>query len=1026
MKISEICIKRPVLATVINLIIILIGLICFTRLTLREYPNIDVPIVSIETTLPGADPALVESQVTVPLEESLSGIEGVNYMTSHSRPESSEISIYFMLNVDPNIAIANVRDRVGTVRDKLPKDIKEPVISKVESNAEPIIWLAFSADKYSPLEVTELANKLIKDRIQTIPGVAQVTIFGARKYSMRIWLYPKHLAAYHLTPIDVENAIKAQNIEVPAGRIESDTREFTVLTSTDLNTPKQFENIILKNVNGYLVHLKDVAKVEEAARDTRQIARYNGKEAIALGIVKQSTANPLDISNKIKAILPALQASLPKGVQMEFAYDTATYIKQSIISVFETIFVAILLVVGVIFLFLKSVRATLIPLVTIPVSLIGACSLMYLFGFSINTLTLLAFVLAIGLVVDDSIVVLENIYRHMERGIDKVKAAILGISEIGFAVVAMTLTLVFVFTPIAFARGETGKLFIEFALTLASAVVISGFAALTLSPMMASRMLRASDTHGKSYFNIEEKLRKLTEKYQSILRYCLEHNSIIILLAIAACFISVLLFLNIKSELAPTEDKGNFLIMASGPQGSSLKYTDSYIKDIEDYLNKIPEVESHFSAVGFPIVSRAISFVNLKPWSDRSIKQQKIVESLGPLLYYNISGLLAFPINPPSIGQGEISRPIEVVLQTTASYQELKKTLDQIIAQLKSSGIVENIDSDLQLNTPQLKVKVRRNKVAAIGSSVEEVTRVIESLISGKQITRYKKGSEQYDVVLQATEDERILPQNIYSYYIRAKNGEMIPLSNVVELIETVSAAELNHFNKLRSTTITATLGKNVSLNQAIQYIEGVVFDIAPSNFQIDYAGVTREFKESQHTMLLVFVLALSFIYLVLAAQFESFIDPFIILISVPLALVGALLALKLSGGTLNIYSQIGLITLIGLITKHGILIVEFSNQLRHQGQPTINAIIQAATLRLRPILMTTSAMILGALPLALSSGAGSESRQDLGWVIVGGLLVGTAFTLFVVPVIYSLFAFKKEDLKHSHLEMGVLQGPES
>lgn len=1007
MKLSEFCIKRPVFATVINLIVILIGLVSFARLTVREYPNIDIPVVTIETTLPGANPELVESQVTVPLEESLAGIEGINYMISHSRPEISEITLKFILNKDPNVAVSDVRDRIGRARDRLPKEIREPVISKVEANADPIIWLAFSTNRYSPLEVTDMVNRLVKDRVQIIPGVASVMIFGERRYSMRIWIDPERLAAYRLTPLDIEEALKAQNIEVPAGRIESDTREFTVLTATDLNTKEQFEEIALRNVNNYIVRMKDIARVEVGAKEKRQIARYNGNEAIAIGIVKQSTANPLEVSKRVKALLPTIEASLPEGIDMQVAYDSAIFIDSSIKSVFHTIIEAIVLVVAVIFLFLRSFRATLIPLVTIPVSLIGAFGIMYLLNFSINTLTLLAMILAIGLVVDDAIVVLENIYRHVEEGMDRVKASLIGINEIGFAVVAMTLTLTFVFAPIAFAQGQTGKLFIEFALTLAAAVLVSGFTALTLSPMMCSKMLKHETNQGKYYLKIEHFLNNLNASYHKNLKRALENQGWIILLVITVLIGTGLLFLSLKSELAPTEDKGYFLAIGIGPQGASLKYTTHYVEDMEKMYLTIPEIESNFSAVGFPIVSRAISFVSLVPWKDRNKSAQKIVADLGPKMLYGIPGLMAFPLNPPSLGQGDISQPIEVILQTTGSYKELKTVVDKVIKKIKESNILENVDMDLHLNTPQLKVSVDRNKIAAVGTTVEEVSRTIESLISGRQVTRYKRGSDQYDVIVQVPEQDRVTPEDLYTIYVRGKNSEMIPLSNLVQLEETVSASELNHFNKLRSVTITATLGKGIGLSQGLDYIEKTIAEIAPPSFQVDFAGTSREFRESQNTLLLIFGLAICFIYLVLAAQFESFSDPLVILISVPLAMSGALLALKLTGGTLNIYSQIGLITLIGLISKHGILIVEFSNQLKNKGIPLQEAVLEASVLRLRPILMTTGAMVLGAIPLALAFGAGAEARQEMGWVIVGGLLVGTAFTLFVVPVMYMLFTRK-------------------
>lgn len=1001
MTLFEFCIKRPVFAIVLNLIIVLIGLITLNRLPIREYPNMDMPVVSVETTLPGASPELIESQITTPLEESLAGIEGINYILSHSRPEYSEITLRFLLNRDLNVAISDVRDKIGRVRDLLPKEVREPVVSKMESNAEPIIWLAFSSDRHSPLEVSEIIHRLIKDRIQTIPGVANVTLFGERRYSMRIWLNPARMGAYQLTALDIEQALRAQNLQVPSGRITNDSQEFNVLTESDLSTPAEFENIVLKNRNGYLVRLKDVATVTIAPKEDRQEARFNGEETVALGVVKQSTANPLEISKQLKARLPSLQKLLPADVKMEVAYDSAIYIDKSIHAVGMSIVEAVILVIGVIFIFLHSFRATLIPLVTIPISLLGACAFMYFFHFSINTLTLLAMVLAIGLVVDDAIVVLENCHRYIEQGKDRLTAALLGIREIGFAIIAMTLTLAFVFVPIVFATGQTGKLFVEFALSLAAAVLVSGFTALTLSPMMCGKLLTVEKQNNAFSSQVDTILMKLKEQYQTYLRYALQKTKVVLLIAFAAFLISIMLFLNLKSELAPIEDKGNFIALSIAPEGSNLKYTAEYSTRLESFLDQIPEVENHFSAIGFPMVSRAIAFISLKPWEKRSRSQQEIVESLTPNLLNNLPGVLAFPLNPMALSESDVSQPIEIVLQSTASYDELKQVIDKVVTQLKAENVLENIDTDLQLNTPQLKVEINRNKIASVGTSVEEVSRTIESLISGRQVTRYKQGSQQYDVIIQVPEHERITPDKLYSIYVRGKNSDMIPLINLVQISETRSASELNHFNKMRSATLRASLGKNISLDQGLQYVEKVIRSHLPEHFQMEYAGTTREFKESKETLFFTFILALCFIYLVLAAQFESFKDPFIILISVPLALMGALLALTLSGGSLNIYSQIGLITLIGLISKHGILIVEFSNQLCKKGIPLLEAIEQAAIQRFRPILMTTAAMVLGALPLAFASGAGKEARHDMGWVIVGGLLIGTLFTLFVVPVIY-------------------------
>ncbi len=1006
MILSDICIKRPVLATVLNLIIILLGLVAFQRLTIREYPNIDPPVVNVETYYPGADAEIIESQVTTPLEDSLSGIEGLDYITSTSSPELSKITIKFLLNRDPNAALSDVRDKIQRVRDRLPDDVKEPITTKVQANAEPIIWLTFSTDRFSPLEVTDIADRLVKDRIQTISGVADIMIFGERRYAMRIWMDPERLAGYRLTPQDIEDALRKQNIEIPGGRIQGTEREFSVLSVTDLNTPEQFEQLILKDVNGYLVRLKDVAKVEIGPKDERRIARFNGDNAIALGIVKQSTANPLEVSNDLRKVMPEIIASLPEGVKIEIAYDSSRFIHYSIKSVFTTIIEAMALVIAVIFLFLRSVRSTLIPLVTIPVSLIGVFALMNLFGFSINTITLLAMVLAIGLVVDDAIVVLENIYRHIEEGMPPLEAALTGSREIGFAVVAMTLTLAAVFTPIAFSTGMTGKLFIEFALTLAGAVIVSGFTALTLSPMMCSRMLKHETQHGRFYMAVENKINLLHDYYQIYLKKTLSIRPRVVGVAIAAFFVTGALLYTLKSELAPTEDKGVIMAIAVAPEGATVNYSTRYVKQLEALYRGTPGIKNYFSAIGFPSASRSMSFVELLPWGERA-SQQSIVAELGPKMFFGVTGVMAFPMNPPSLGQSFISQPIEVVLQTSQSYEELLATTNKILNEARKNPELQNLDSNLQLNTPQLKISVDRDKVAAVGTQVETVSRTIESMLSGRQVTRFKHNAKQYDVIIQVPEKDRLTPHNLYSIYVRGQNENMIPLSNLITVQEKVAPRELAHFNKLRSATITANLGSSYSLAEGLKFMEDTIHKIAPPSYQIEYGGVSREYKESSQSIFFIFGLALCFIYLVLAAQFESFIDPFIILLSVPLALAGALLTLTIFGGTLNIYSQIGLITLVGLISKHGILIVEFSNQLRHKGYAVIDAVTEAAVLRLRPILMTTGAMVLGSLPLVFAGGAGAESRHQMGLVIVGGLVFGTLLTLFVVPTIYSYLAKK-------------------
>ena len=1003
MNLPELSIRRPVFASVLSLAVLLIGLMSYSRLTVREYPNIDEPVVSVDTTYRGASADIVESQVTTPLEDSLAGIEGIDVLSSVSRPERSQITVRFRLDRDPDGAASDVRDRVGRVRGRLPDDVDEPVIAKVEADAQPIIYLAFSSDRASPLEVTDYADRFVKDRLQNLPGVAEVRIFGERTYAMRIWLDRARLAAYGLTPQDVESALRRQNVEVPAGRIESQAREFTVLAETDLRTPEQFNNLIIRDAGGYLVRLRDIGKAELGARDDRVIARFNGQSAVAIGVIKQSTANPLDVSKAVNAALPRITETLPEGMSVNVAYDSSIFIDRSIKNVFSTIGEAIVLVILVIFVFLRSLRATLIPLVTIPVSLIGAFALMLLFGFSINTLTLLALVLAVGLVVDDAIVMLENISRYVEQGMRPFEAAIKGSREIAFAVVAMTITLAAVYAPVAFQTGRTGRLFGEFALTLAGAVIVSGFVALSLSPMMSSLLLRHQTNHGRIYRAIEGGLSALNHIYRRALRYTLTVRPAVIVVMLLVGAGAAFLFRALPSELAPIEDRGTIVTIGLAPEGSTIDFTDRYTRQIEAFYRQVPQIEKFFMVVGFPVVTQAISFVRLSDWHERDVSQQDVVRALGPRLF-SIPGILAFPTNPPSLGQSPIEKPVNFVLQTSAPYAELQKAVDQLMAAGRQNPQLQNLDSDLKLNKPELRISVDREKAADLGIDVETIGRTLETMLGGRQVTRFKQNGKQYDVMVQVAGVDRSSPRDLTQIYVRARSGQMVPLSNLVTIHETVAPKELNHFNKLRSATITATLAPGYTLGEALAFMQDAA-DKLPSAIVTDLAGQSREFRSSSGGLYITFLLALAFIYLVLSAQFESFIDPLVIMLTVPLSMAGALLALKLTGGTLNVYSQIGLVTLVGLITKHGILIVEFANQLQERGLPKLEAVIEASVLRLRPILMTTGAMVLGSVPLAIASGAGAESRQAIGWVIVGGLLLGTALTLFVVPTAYTLLA---------------------
>ncbi|MBX9870961.1 MAG: efflux RND transporter permease subunit [Burkholderiaceae bacterium] len=1004
MQLPEISIRRPVFATVLSLLVLLIGAVSFLQLPVREYPKIDEPVVTVTVRYAGASAEVVESQIAKPLEDSIAGIDAVDVITSISRAEQAQISVRFRLEKDADAAAAEVRDRTSRVRNRLPQTIDEPVIAKVEADAFPVIWLAFSSDTQSALQLNEMINRLVKPRLQTVTGAADVRIFGERKYAMRVWLDPDRLAAYKLTTQDAEDALRRSNLEVPAGRIESRQREFSVSSNTDLRTPQQFGEIVIRTVNGFPVKLRDVARIEEGAAEERTSVRLNGRPAIATGVIRQATANPLELSAGVRAMLPKLQADLPAGVSITVANDNSVFIDRSIKNVFQTIVEAVVLVALVIFVFLRTLRASIIPIVTIPVSLVGAFALMALAGFSINTLTLLALVLAIGLVVDDAIVVLENIYRHIEEGLDPFSAAIKGAREVGFAVVAMTLTLAAVYAPLAFTPGRTGRLFVEFALALAGAVIVSGFIALTLSPMMCSKLLRHNPKPGVFDRTMERWLSALSTGYENLLRRVLTMRWVVLLgmgLVIAAI---ALILPGMKSELAPLEDRGVVLNVVNAPDGSTLDYTDRYASAIEAIGKDFPEFDRIFVVAGNPTVSQASVSMRAVDWDERKRTTLEMAREMQPRISV-LPGVSAFPITPPSLGQGFRERPVNFVILTSESYEDLNQVTRQFLDEIAKNPGIQGADVDLRLNKPELKIDVNREKAADLGVGVDTVARAIETMLGGRLVTRYKREGDQYDVIVQTQSVGRDTPDDIERIFVRGRNDAMIPLASLVTVNESVAPRELNHFSQRRAVTITANLAPDYSLGEALNFLDEVAKRVLKPGYTTDLNGTSREFRSSQGSLTIVFILALLFIFLVLAAQFESFVDPFVIMLSVPLSMIGALLALKFTGGSLNVYSQIGLITLVGLITKHGILIVEFANQMREQGLETVEAVVKAAGQRLRPILMTTGAMVLGAVPLALATGAGAESRVQIGWVIVGGMTLGTLLTIFVVPTMYTLLA---------------------
>ena len=1012
MILSEISINRPVLATVMSLLIILLGLICFDRLSVREYPKIDPPTVSVRTVYKGATAEIVESVITTPIEDALSGIEGIKTIKSQSREEVSKITVTFNIKRDVDSAANDVRDRVSRVKVLLPQQADDPVVRKIEADAWPVMWIAVTSDRHTPMELSDYCDRYLVDPIKTVPGVATVIIGGERKYAMRIWLDRERLAGFGLSAQDIERALYQQNLDSPGGRIESSQRELTVLAQTDLGSPEAFNNMIIKEAEGYPIRLRDVGYAVPGPFENRKIVRVRGDEAIGLGVVKQSTGNTLEIAKGVRELVPKLVEGLPDGMSAYVVVDNSEFIDASILAVFKVLLEALILVMLVIFVFLRNIRASFIPAVTIPVSLIGSFIFLYSMGFSVNVLTLLGIVLAVGLVVDDAIVMLENIHRQIEGGENPFQAALAGSREIGFAVMAMTITLVAVFAPLVFMSGRVGQLFIEFALTVAAAVLVSGFVALTLTPMMCSRLLKEDDNRSSFYRKSENFFLWLNRSYRSALKGALKVSGLIVLMFFLIFAGMTWLFLELKSELSPVEDRGVFMAFAVAPEGSTMQYTDRYMKTIGQMINQIPEVDTLFEVVAPGLdrpnpVNFAIGFAVLKHWSKRTRKQMEITKELTPKLFGGLPGVISFSVNPPSLGASFLSKQVEYVIYGT-SYSELQNHVNSILGKMAQYPGINGLDTDLKLNKPQLKVNVDRDKAATLGVSMENIGNTLEILLGGRNVTRYKREGKQYDVVVQMEDGDRRQPTDLTSIYVRSGNGDLVQLSNIVSLEEAVAPKELNHFNKFRAATITGNVSPGFSLGDVLDKLDAVSEEVLPPGIITDLNGQSREFRETGMDMYITLVLALVFIYLVLAAQFESFVGPFVIMLTVPLAFTGALLAMYVNskmggGGSLNVYTRIGLVMLVGLITKHGILIVEFANQLRRRGLPKYQAIVEACSLRLRPILMTTFATVLGALPLALSVDAGAEARQAIGWVIVGGMALGTLLTLFIIPVFYSL-----------------------
>jgi multidrug efflux pump len=1012
MVLSDVSIKRPVLATVLSLVLLIFGLFAFRGLTVREYPDIDPPIVTVNTIYRGASPEIIENQITQIIEEAVAGIEGIKSIASSSREESSSVSIEFTLDRDVDSAANDVRDRVSRIIAKLPDEADPPTVAKTETDARPVLWMTLTSDRMDALDLTDYAERYLVDRFSTVPGVASVTVGGGRRYSMRIRLDPAALSARSLTVQDVEAAIRRQNVDLPSGRIEGAMREFAVRTESGLRTPDEFRNLVIREREGFLTRLGEVAKVELAAENERTEMLSNGRQTVGIGIVRQSKGNTLEVARGVKEEAARLRESLPAGMALDPAYDQSIFIDRSIYEVEHALMVAMALVVGVIFVFLRSWRATLIPAVAIPVSIIGSFIVIAALGYSINVLTLLALVLAIGLVVDDAIVVLENIHRRIEEGEPPLLAAARGARQIGFAVISTTLVLIAVFVPISFLEGNTGRLFREFGISVAAAVLFSGFVALSLTPMMCSKLLRETSQESVLVRATEWFFVGMQRGYRWLLAATLRMPVVVIALAVFFSGIAYGFYRAIPREFAPVEDRGIVFLSVTAPEGSSLDYTKRNVLEIERRMmtfvergdaNSVMTILAPSFARPGP-VNTAFSIVRLKLWDERPNSQQRIVAEAFPMLG-GVPGVRAFAINPPSLGQRGFQPPVQFVLGGP-TYEVLDAWAERLLARAAENPRLINLSKDYEESRPELRVRIDRDRAADLGVSVETIGRTLETLLGSRFVTTFEREGKKYNVMVQARPEDRARPQDLKNIYVRTAAGDrLVPLSNLVTLEESASARELNRVDRLRAVTMSASLAPGYTLGEALDYMERIAAEELPPEARISYGGQSREYKESSAALYVTFGLALLVVFLVLAAQFESFIHPAIIMVSVPLAVTGALGSMLLYGVTMNVYSQIGIIMLVGLIAKNAILIVEFANQLRDAGKGIFDAVLDAAAIRLRPILMTTISTIFGALPLAIGSGAGAESRRALGIVVIGGMAFATVLSLFVVPVLYLLLA---------------------
>lgn len=1002
---SDIFIKRPVLSTVLGLLILLLGLQGFFALQVRQYPKVDETVITVTTVYPGASPDLIQGFITSTIAAAVATTENVDYITSTSRPSASVVTVNMRLGANPDVALTEVMSKVQQVRSRLPSEAEDPTIVKGTGMTFATMYLAMQNPNMTSEQVTEYITRVIRPRMSTIPGVAEIQVLGGQTYAMRVWIDPVRLAGRGMTAAEVLGAINASNFLAAPGKTEGDLTAYPITMETTLQTPEAFAALPIKGNGTDVVRLADVARVELAAESTDTIVNFNGEPGTFIGVFPTPGANPLDMSAAVLKELPLIQDSLPDGMKLTLMYDATEQISASIDEVFKTIAEAVAIVILIILLFLGSFRSVLMPVVTIPLSLMGVLFVLYVFGYSINLLSLLAMVLAIGLVVDDAIVVVENVHRHIEEGLRPMQAAFLSMKEIFGAVVAMTITLAAVFAPLAFTGGLTGALFREFAVTLAGAVIISGIVAVTITPMMAARLLQRGG-HSRFQMAVDRGFDRLAGWYERRVSSSLDYRPVTILVVAVLMGLTGYLFVKTSTELAPEEDSGALFSFVNAPPYATSEYTRTYIDQMRELTKDLPELSANFSIVGFGgATNSGIALWAFKDWAERDRSQGQIQRELQGKLG-QIAGVQAFVFAPPSLPGAGGGLPVSVVLQSTGPSDRIFEVAEEVKAAAMKSGRFIIVQNSLSYNSSQVVLRIDRERAAALNLPARDIGTTLGLLVGGGAVAQFDRDSNSYDVILQVPEEYRNNPERLTDFYIRSASGEMVPLSAVVTVDTQVAPTAIEQFNQLNSTTLSALPIPGVSTGEALQVIVDEAQKVMPDGFFIDYSGQSRLEVTEGNTILLAFGLAVVVIYLVLAAQFESFRDPFIIMMSVPLSIFGAIAPLNVGLGTLNIYTQVGLITLIGLITKHGILLVEFANQARRErGLSAKAAIVAAAKVRLRPILMTTAAMALGVIPLIIADGAGAAARYSVGLVIFSGITVGTMFTLFVVPAFYTLIS---------------------